>query len=102
MKRNAGYIKNGAEVAGELACLTTRAAADAVDVFLRYYTGYAGPPPLHVFTVTHSILRRLIYQKAFGRRRECPTCGDSSLEWSGMTSNLLLRSPDAEISGASG
>jgi len=34
-KKRRGYIEDGAEVAGELAPLTTRAAADAVDVFLR-------------------------------------------------------------------
>lgn len=41
-KRANNYVENGQEVAGELACLTTRAAADAVDVFLRYCTGYIG------------------------------------------------------------
>ena len=89
-KRRAGYIENGGEVAGELACLTTRAAADAVDVFLRYYTGYAGPPPLHIYgDVLH--LKTIDLSNAYSPRAGCPTCGDSSVMWSGKDSIRLLQ-----------
>ena len=49
LKRRAGYIEGGGEISGELAVLTTRAAAEAVDIALRYITGYAPGVPRVIY-----------------------------------------------------
>jgi molybdopterin/thiamine biosynthesis adenylyltransferase len=48
-KRRAGYFEDGAVVPGELMSLTTRAASDAAEIAIRFLTGYATPPPLHLY-----------------------------------------------------
>lgn len=92
-KRSLGYIEDGGEVAGELGCLTTRAASDAVDVLIRYWTGYAGPPPLHLY-VDALRLKSLDLSPSYGSRAECPVCGASSLQWSTQGRVAILRPPD--------
>lgn len=73
-KKRIGYLEEGDEVAGELAGLTTRAAADAFDVFLRYCTRYAGKPPLHIYgDALH--FKTLDLTGSYAAGRECPTCG---------------------------
>jgi molybdopterin/thiamine biosynthesis adenylyltransferase len=76
-KRSLGYVENAGELAGELGCLTTRAAADAVDVLLRYWTGYAGSPPLHLY-VDALRFKTLDLSPAFASREDCQLCGASS------------------------
>jgi molybdopterin/thiamine biosynthesis adenylyltransferase len=75
-KRRQGYIEDGNEVAGELAPLTTRAAADAVDIFLRYCTGYAGTPPLHLY-YDGLRFKALDLTDSYSPRPRCPACGDT-------------------------
>ena len=89
-KRSLGYVDNAGEVAGELGCLTTRAAADAVDVLLRYWTGYAGPPPLHLY-VDALRFKTLDLSRAFASREDCPVCGASSGRWPNKTEVVILR-----------
>jgi molybdopterin/thiamine biosynthesis adenylyltransferase len=91
-KRILGYIEDGEEVAGELGCLTTRAAADAVDVLMRYWTGYAGPPLLHLY-VDALRFKSLDLSHFYASRPECPICGGSSWRWSNQGRVTILRSP---------
>jgi molybdopterin/thiamine biosynthesis adenylyltransferase len=72
-KKRQGYIEDGNEIAGELAPLTTRAAADAVDVFLRYCTGYGGSPPLHLYSDSLH-LKTLDLSDSYSPQPSCPTC----------------------------
>jgi molybdopterin/thiamine biosynthesis adenylyltransferase len=67
------YIE-GDEVAGELAPLTTRAAADAVDIFQRYCTGYGGSPPLHLYNDSLR-LKTLDLTDSYAQQDNCPACG---------------------------
>ena len=73
-RKRFGYVENGDQVAGELASLTTRAAADAVDIFQRYCTGYAGTPPLHLYSDSLR-LRTLDLSDSYSPRPNCPICG---------------------------
>ena len=91
-KRSLGYIEDGVEVVGELGCLTTRAASDAVDVMIRYWTRYAGPPPSHLY-VDALRLKSLDLSHSFTSRTECPICGASSLQWSNQDRVTILRPP---------
>lgn len=68
-KRRAGYLDNSDNLAGELGCLTARAAADAVDLFLRYCTQYAGEPRMHIYGDT------LNYKTLDLTNSYCPTVG---------------------------
>jgi len=97
MKRSGGYIEDGSEVAGELGCLTTRAAADAVDMFLRYCTGYAEPLPTHLYSDVLN-LRTLNLSTTFAKRPDCPICGESSAQTSlGKRPDILSRAADEMI-----
>ena len=78
-KKRQGYIEDGAEIAGELAPLTTRAAADAVDVFLRYCTGYGGTPPLHLYNDSLH-LKTLDLSDSYSSQPGCPSC-DAADQW---------------------
>jgi molybdopterin-synthase adenylyltransferase len=78
-KKQHGYIEDGSEIAGELAPLTTRAAADAVDVFLRYCTGYSGTPPLHLYNDSLH-LKTLDMTDSYSPQPGCPACG-ATLRW---------------------
>ena len=89
-KRSSGYIEDGEEVAGELGCLTARAASDAVDVMLRYWTGYVGAPPIHLY-VDALHLKSLDLSHSFGVRADCPTCGAASLKCSKQDPMKILR-----------
>jgi molybdopterin/thiamine biosynthesis adenylyltransferase len=49
-KRRAGYLGDDGTVPGELMSLTTRAAADAAEIAIRFLTGYAEPAaPTHIY-----------------------------------------------------
>jgi hypothetical protein len=74
MKRRIGYLNDDRMVPGELVSLTTRAAADAVEVFFRYTTGYADPIPTHVYHDT-LLFRTLDASIAYLPNPECPLCG---------------------------
>lgn len=74
MKRRMRYIVGGEEVAGELAVLTTRAGADAVDVVLRYVTGYVPGVPTHVRGEMLNF-RTIDAGDAYPSRAECSLCG---------------------------
>lgn len=76
MKRQAAYITGGYLVAGELMPLTTRAAADAVDVFFRYVTGYATDVPRHLYFDALRF-RTVDASEAFHPQPLCSLCGDS-------------------------
>jgi hypothetical protein len=73
-KKQYEYIEDGSDIPGELAPLTTRAAADAVDVFLRYCTGYAGTPPLHLYNDSLH-LKTLDLTDSYSAQPGCPACG---------------------------
>jgi hypothetical protein len=73
-KKQQGYIEDGNEIAGELAPLTTRAAADAVDVFLRYCARYGGSSPLHLY-YDALCMKTLDLSNTYLPRPDCPTCG---------------------------
>lgn len=102
MKRRIGYVTDGDLVAGELMPLTTRAAADAVDLFFRYMTGYAP-------TVRHLYFDALRFQAldlsdAHDSRRDCTLCGSTQLRIAGAGDRLgsdqqLLPAPDAALMG---
>jgi len=77
MKQRMGYIDGGEEVSGELAVLTTRAAADAVDVVLRYVTGYVPAVPWHVRGEMVSF-RTIDASDAYPPWTDCPLCGSGS------------------------
>lgn len=74
MKQKLGYIEGGAEIGGELATLTARAAADAVDVVLRYLTGYAPVVPRHV-RGDMLRFRSVDASDAYPAIPGCPLCG---------------------------
>jgi len=74
MKRRMGYIEGGEDVAGELAVLTTRAAADAVDIVLRYVTGYVPGVPRHVHGEMLGF-RTIDAGDAYPKRTGCSLCG---------------------------
>jgi hypothetical protein len=77
-KKRQRYIEEGDEIAGELAPLTTRAAADAVDIFHRYCTGYCGTAPLHLYGDSLR-LKTLDLTDSYSRQSGCPACGVSEL-----------------------
>ena len=74
-KKRVGYVEGGGEIEGELAPLTTRAAADAVDVFLRYCTGFPGKPPLHLYCDSVN-MKTLDLSGSYTAIPRCPRCGD--------------------------
>ena len=103
MKRRVGYVTGGDLIAGELMPLTTRAAADAVDIFFRYVTGYAP-------TIRHLYFDALCFQSldlsdAYESRGDCTLCGSTELSIAGTgdrlgTDQQLLPVPDAVKGGA--
>ena len=76
MKRRAGYVADGDLIAGELMPLTTRAAADAVDLFFRYVSGYAGAVPRHLYFDALR-LQTLDVTDAYSSNRACTLCGST-------------------------
>lgn len=75
-KKRIGYLEDGTLVAGELMPLTTRAAADAVDVFFRVFTGYAGPAPGHLYFDALAF-REVDATPGYASDPACPLCGTS-------------------------
>lgn len=73
-KHRLGYIENGQDIPAELAPLTTRAAAVAVDVFIRYCSGYMGIAPLHLYEDSLR-LQTLDLTKHYASDPRCPACG---------------------------
>lgn len=86
MKRRMGYIEGGDEVAGEVAVLTTRAAADAVDVVLRYVTSYVPGVPKHVRGEMLGF-RTMDAGGAYPSRPGCSLCGPDSNSIQGTGEN---------------
>lgn len=74
LKKRQEYIDDGEMIPGELAPLTTRAAADAVDVFHRYCTGYPGSPPLQLYSDSLN-LKTLDLSESYHPQTDCPICG---------------------------
>ena len=59
--------------------LTTRAATDAVEVFLRYVTGYARDIPHHLyFDALH--LRAIDVSGSFAPQPGCTLCGPGAVQ----------------------
>jgi molybdopterin/thiamine biosynthesis adenylyltransferase len=88
MKRRAGYIEGRDLVAGELMPLTTRAAADAVDLFFRYVTGYTGSNvPRHLYFDALR-LQALDLTDAYEPNPACTLCGSGETRISGMGDTL--------------
>jgi len=85
MKRRLGYIDGAEDAGGELAPLTTRAAADAVDVFLRYCTGYSGKAPLHLYADALN-WKLMDLSDRYVRRAGCPICDRQDLSQSSLQS----------------
>lgn len=85
MKRQLGYIEEGEDVAGELAVLTTRAAADAIDVLLRYVTGYA-PVTRHIRGEMLGF-RTMDASDCYPPQPECSLCGSGSYSIQGTGEN---------------
>jgi molybdopterin/thiamine biosynthesis adenylyltransferase len=77
MKQRIGYVAGGDLLQGELMPLTTRAAADAVDLFIRYATGYARFVPRHLY---YDALRLATVDAttAFQTQPLCSLCGEKS------------------------
>lgn len=71
----AGYIEGDGAVQGELVTLTARAAADAVDVFVRYATGYAGAARGHIYFDALNFTS-LDLTGAYAPDPACSLCGD--------------------------
>ena len=92
LKRRHGYIDGAEEAGGELAPLTTRAAADAVDVFLRYCTGYGGKAPLHLYADTLN-WKLMDLSARYARRAGCPICGNGNQGAFAPYSNGVLPPP---------
>lgn len=78
MKRHIGYLNDGSTVAGELMPLTTRAAADAVEVFLRYSTGYAAPVPYNLYYDALN-LKSIDVSASYSSRLGCTLCGEGAM-----------------------
>ena len=74
LKRHAGYIEGGGEIGGELAVLTTRAAAEAVDIAVRYITGYAPGVPRVIFGDAMRF-RTSDASAAYSAAPHCTICG---------------------------
>ena len=74
-KKRVRYVEGDGELEGELAPLTTRAAADAVDVFLRYCAGFPGRPPRHLYFDALN-MKTVDLTGSYTARRWCPRCGD--------------------------
>jgi hypothetical protein len=74
LKRRIGYVRDGEAVGGELVPLTTRAAADAVDLCFRYVTGYAAPVPRHLY-VDALRWETVDATGAYRPQPGCPLCG---------------------------
>lgn len=86
MKHQAGYVEDGELIRGELAPLTTRAAADAVDIAFRYITGYA-PLSRHLYadSLRHQVLD---LTHAYRSHPDCPLCGQVETRWQGLGDRL--------------
>ena len=91
-KHRLGYIENGQDIHAELAPLTTRAAAVAVDIFTRYCSGYAGIAPLHLYEDSLR-LQTLDLTKHYASDPGCPACGCPD-RWP-MSQPEVLASPRA-------
>jgi molybdopterin/thiamine biosynthesis adenylyltransferase len=104
-KRRAGYISGDTTVDGELITLTTRAAADAVDLFFRYVTGYIGRVPRHLFVdVLRS--RTLDATDRYSPDCACPLCGSTQDSIAGAGDRFtadesVLPAPEGESYAAS-
>jgi molybdopterin/thiamine biosynthesis adenylyltransferase len=73
-----GYLGEASDtVPGELMSLTTRAATDAVEVFVRYVTGYALPVPRHLYFDALSF-RMIDATDAYRAQAGCSICGEGS------------------------
>jgi molybdopterin/thiamine biosynthesis adenylyltransferase len=82
-KHRLGYLEDGQVIPGELVSLTTRAAADAAEIFFRYMTGYAGPVPAHLYFDALNFLS-VDASSAFAHRNGCSICGtDEVLQGAG-------------------
>ena len=99
----AGYIEGDDTVQGELVTLTTRAATDAVDVFLRYVTSYAGNASGHMyFDAIHFTSLDLT-----GNYQSDPACslcgeGDHALRAAGdvLNDDQRVLAPQQELTNA--
>lgn len=105
MKRRIGYVTDGDLIAGELMPLTTRAAADAVDIFFRYVTGYA--PTIRHLYFDALRLRSLDLSEAYDPRGDCTLCGPTELCIAGTgdglgTDQQVLPAPDAALTNPTG
>jgi molybdopterin/thiamine biosynthesis adenylyltransferase len=92
-KRQAGYVAGGEPVNGELMPLTTRAAADAVDLFFRYVTGYLPYVPRHLYADVAN-LRLIDATAGFRPQPGCTLCGDNDDSIAGTGD---LGGPDAGL-----
>jgi molybdopterin/thiamine biosynthesis adenylyltransferase len=75
MKRRVGYFDDAILTPGELMSLTTRAASDGVELFLRYVTGYVVPIPRHLYCDALR-LQSVDVTSSYAPRPGCPLCGD--------------------------
>lgn len=75
MKRHIGYLNEDELIAGELMPLTTRAAADAVDMFFRYMNGYTPLISRHLY---FDALRfqTIDLTNTYTSHPDCTLCGD--------------------------
>lgn len=87
MKRRAAYVDGDDVVVGELMALTTRAAADAVDIFFRYTTGYAGAVPRHLYFDALA-LRSIDLTGSYMPDVACTLCGSTEIAISGAGDQL--------------
>jgi len=92
-KRRIGYIAGGELVQGELKALTTRAAADAVDIFFRYVTGYTQPVPRYLYYDAIR-LQSTDLSDRYSSRPDCPICGNQSVAgWGDAPEEQLIEAP---------
>ena len=96
MKRRIGYFNDDQLIAGELMPLTSRAAADAVDLLFRYVSGYTKPVPRHLY---FDALRfqTIDATAAYSTNPNCTLCGDGKAALSAagdtLSSNQQVISP---------
>jgi molybdopterin/thiamine biosynthesis adenylyltransferase len=77
MKRRLGYFDDAKLTPGELMSLTTRAASDGVELFLRYVTGYAAPTSRHLYCDALR-LQCCDLTSSYTPRPGCPLCCDGN------------------------
>jgi molybdopterin/thiamine biosynthesis adenylyltransferase len=104
MKRRIGYLNDEGVVPGELMPLTTKAAADAVEIFFRYTTGYARSVPRNLyFDALH--FRMLDATTAYEPQPDCTLCGSAAGNLKGAGDRLsddqrILTSPGGDYAVA--